>query len=654
MSSMERTKTHKKTDQNAYTTYMYKKCNHIKTSCRCVCQWNDLPWVIICLIESYLPASAIVHLSCTSHAIYNRWTALRWKRTFQLHHRVRTCTFKNSKVGDSKSCSKDINRWEMYHVDHFGEWEKSFVGCCSGSDHEWGNLDMVGQETQFNLNSLVPSLPKAYGKLWGLIELSFLGLHDVTPAPDQEDRISWAFARMNSSEANAWNFVTTGLSAASKVVHLLSKPFLELLISLFIGIGKQKEKQVFPTDYARRIRRVDVNSICAWKLASLLKENGVDCFQCRICDKIDVKDLKDDAWMAPCRCNGFVHRQCLEDKLGLIQKLYLLEMLKGFGGDPRNGNCFGSLTRTRTRTRTRRHGHFERNEIAPQIWVSYDLTNANEFHRTRDGAITSPISVNALNQFISPDAKCCNCGEVYERTVRLPRSISEVVLSSLSDPLALARALSTVAYFTICIFIIASIEEGRCVHGYYENDIGLINTWTLFRWPNRTWKGIALAWWQLQQSCMLHILFSPRFAAVVEQLWMHSIYAFYIRLYFYFVITSIVLAASYFPPASRFVNRSIGMRIFSGETNALLSPVWDFIAAGTLLHYAISSTTVIAIFWRTNYRMYTVANRAETNDEISRQRLLQAQRNNVRHHHGPARRRMANWNEHPIYHGQWR
>mmetsp|Transcript_34433 Transcript_34433/g.83302 ORF Transcript_34433/g.83302 Transcript_34433/m.83302 type:complete len:235 (-) Transcript_34433:1051-1755(-) len=66
-----------------------------------------------------------------------------------------------------------------------------------------------------------------------------------------------------------------------------------------------------------------------------------------------------------------------------------------------------------------------------------------------------------------------------------------------------------------------------------------------FEWPATGLNGLALAWWQLQQCCMLHIFSSERFAAIVDRLWMGPISLFYCRLYFYFIVTSALLAASY-------------------------------------------------------------------------------------------------------------
>jgi hypothetical protein len=382
-----------------------------------------------------------------------------------------------------------------------------------------------------------------------------------------------------------------------------------------------------------KLRHIDLNSMCAWKLACLLRESGVDCLRCRLCDKIDVMNNgstsleigKEGAWMTPCRCCEPVHRQCLEDRLGLKQKLYTWEMARSW--------CQKIATNgmEQQQTLSTRPGL-----LAPKMWVSYDSPTTVHESRNR----LHPACVNRENQFMSSQAKCMSCGETYKRDVRLPRNASEVVFSSLSDPLAIARAFSTFAHFLLCVLCIATIE-GKCNLKSCKDNSILWDRWILLAWPsNPAWKGVALAWWQLQQCCMLHILFSPRFVEVVDQLWAHSISIFYVRLYIYFVLTSIVLAISFLPIASRMFHDNVATALLKEEYISLLSPVWDFIAAANLINYAISSTTVIAIFWRTNYRVYTVANRvkhADNSDGVIRNR-----------------RQIESWNEHPIYHGHWR
>lgn len=600
--------------------------------------FQHLPCVLISLIESFLPASSICSLSSTSRQNRERWTALRWKLTFKLHY---TGPIFNDAAGAAAAGGEHYirkqdhderiqDRWSLYHRKKFGEWENSFVGCCC---HMCETTNIVDTDTQFNVNALVPSLVRAYGNLWDRIELSMLGYNDIVSDHNRSSEREIRHVHSNQI-IPGWdlNMITSGLAVISKVANLLLEPFWQY--ATFFR-GKAQEKKDFPRHYAMKLRHIDLNSMCAWKLACLLRENGVDCLRCRLCDKIDVMNNgstsleigKEGAWMTPCRCCEPVHRKCLEDRLGLKQKLHTWEMARCWCQFTSDGNRNGHIVSNRS----------EQEELAPKMWVSYD--SPTTIHESRNPL--HPAGVNHENQFMSSQAKCMSCGETYKRDLRLPRNISEVVFSSLSDPLAIARAFSTFAHFLLCVLCIASIEA-KCNHKTCQDNTILWDKWLVLAWPsNPAWKGVALAWWQLQQCCMLHILFSPRFVAIVDQLWAHSISIFYVRLYIYFVLTSVVLAISFLPLASRMFHDKVATSLLREEHIYLLSPVWDFIAVANLINYAISSTTVIVIFWRTNYRVYTVANRVKHADNSTAGAIHN-------------RNHMESWNEHPIYHGHWR
>lgn len=101
----------------------------------------------------------------------------------------------------------------------------------------------------------------------------------------------------------------------------------------------------------------------------------------------------------------------------------------------------------------------------------------------------------------------------------------------------------------------------------------------------------------------------------------------------------------------------------------LLQPVGDAIALINLIQYAISSTTVICIFWRTNYRIFTVANAKEAAANLRHRqdltRNLQRGADGVVEVNrvGEAGRPMQridgvgpgdiNAASHPLYHGPW-
>ncbi len=116
--------------------------------------------------------------------------------------------------------------------------------------------------------------------------------------------------------------------------------------------------------------------------------------------------------------------------------------------------------------------------------------------------------------------------------------------------------------------------------------------------------------------------YSRRFAAIVDRLWMGPISLFYCRLYFYFIVTSALLAASYIPMVSRTIRINILEQIVSPRLLRVLQPIGDFVAFVNLLQYAIVSTTVICIFWRTNYRIFTVADGKEAIATLRRREEL--------------------------------
>jgi hypothetical protein len=319
-------------------------------------------------------------------------------------------------------------------------------------------MEEVPEETPttFNMSSLLPSVFKVYAYLWDTIELAMLGYYGSV-ADDLED------------------FTTKPPS------YCFSK---------------------------RSLLRVSSSSrlnISAWKLACILKEKGVQCIQCRICNKIDVlgrsvnpnnrsKTTTSSAntinmptsatWIRPCLCNELVHRTCLEQKIGLVvDRLYF-------------------------RTTNRR-------------WITYDDTLNDDNHYT----LTGVAAVNEANEFShNPKAICHKCQTRYSRSVRLPYNAKEVFLASLVDPLSLLRAFSTFIHFLLACFLLSTIEGlFDDTHNDHQQDDRNRDTIVIFhlspifllKWPTR--HGFALAWWQLQRCCLLHIFLSPRFAAVVDR-----------------------------------------------------------------------------------------------------------------------------------------
>lgn len=305
--------------------------------------------------------------------------------------------------------------------------------------------------TIIDLSSLVPSLRRIYYHLWNKIELSMLG-YDIS---DIDSSIGYS-----------------GAKAVRKVISMLGSPLVEYVLNLFFLPRRD-------FDMKFKMQTFHLSSINPWKIACILRENGVNCFRCRLCSHIDVSSKHrfatkiEESWIIPCRCTEGIHRDCLEAKLNLEQKVDIFNVLRGRGAKSK-------------------------------MWISYDAPISLEQDATLSNDRLHPARVSIeTDRFQSPAAVCDSCGERYKRTVRLPKSVYEVVLVSLSDPLAVHRLISTIVHFLFCILIIA-VMEGKCVHDLCENHI-TVSCWGFIQlgWPGKVHNSFPLLVWQLQQSCMV-------------------------------------------------------------------------------------------------------------------------------------------------------
>ncbi|KAL7545374.1 hypothetical protein ACHAWF_010943 [Thalassiosira exigua] len=643
--------------------------------------------------------------------------------------------------------------------------------CISSSD---SNDDMTALTTEFNVTALVPSVQRLYEDLWDNIELALLGYYDAEeaertgnqPTHHSQFPVPAIMRILRTSvlpDLAAYLYFVIGFKplavrgveeAAARSLRRRDGGIMGPMLSRGLAAVRRESESMEPhpsgnsarqsgdtnarpslkysevgfaeTARSSRPRRgstattlEEINSLrnaattmSAWKLACILRDQGVGCLRCAICDKIDLLgeyvDCDDtpvmehegqwreegeggdghggqaagavdapmrshhrpgagtggrrspflrefqrrvgggDAWVTPCKCPEPVHRQCLEHKLGLIPKYGPWEHLKHFFhrtfsrlGHPffRNGSRKdGAWKAKREYSRATNHV-FElpssltdhntiKETIAPRVWISYDNSvpvRRQGHHRPgmRDNEEESSIiAVDAMGRYRSHAARCEMCGCQFLRTVRLPRSKWEVVAASLSDPMSVMRATSTIIHFVLaCAFLAAC--EGMCSDASCNSHRVLLNTSIgVMKWPTTGLNGFALAWWQLQQCCMLHIFFSRRFSAIVDRLWMGPISLFYCRLYFYFIVTSALLTASYIPMVSRTIRANIIEPFISPWILELLQPVADLVALANLAQYAVVSTTVICIFWRTNFRIYTVADGKEDATTLRRREEL--------------------------------
>mmetsp|Transcript_61771 Transcript_61771/g.169969 ORF Transcript_61771/g.169969 Transcript_61771/m.169969 type:complete len:239 (-) Transcript_61771:228-944(-) len=219
---------------------------------------------------------------------------------------------------------------------------------------------------------------------------------------------------------------------------------------------------------------------------------------------------------------------------------------------------------------------------------------------------------------------CPDCGYKYKRTARLPSSIPELTAATLSDTEVVGFSLNCLFYWLVLIsftsacegYRIASVAEGEANGaggaGVGSNglDNGLSNGWdagatvavSRYPWPQP--GGVVLAWFELQQMVLLHIFFSPRFEQVVVRLFRDrhrpgSAHGFYARLYVYFV-AAVAFVLLTFTPA---LPMSMPGLFPTGQL-----PYWlSFIASLNVAVYAVVSTSVVFLFWKTNYRILTFA-----------------------------------------------
>ena len=161
--------------------------------------------------------------------------------------------------------------------------------------HEDSLDDGAASTTRFNVPALVPSVQRAYVDLWDTIELSFLGYYDA----EREAR-------------------TRNLHPVPSIMRTVRASVLpELAEYLYFVVGFKpltrgglvsrrrgrdggvmgpmisRNNTGTNTSAATTIEEIDslrntATTMSAWKLASILRERGVGCLRCSICDCIDL------------------------------------------------------------------------------------------------------------------------------------------------------------------------------------------------------------------------------------------------------------------------------------------------------------------------------------------------------------------------------
>lgn len=572
----------------------------------------SMPEELMSLTESYLPPSDCAQLSATSTFLHQRWTARRWHRTFQLHYGRESQITKKERLTKLRKCREilecllkdqgpngvryaEIQHWLAKYGELYKDgWTMTFVGCChdinfscdcrhstssrsmtcskTGCNLHTDNIhddsldDGTAFTTRFNVPALVPSIQRAYVDLWDTVELSFLGYYDA----ERETRtrnLHPVPSIISTVRASVLPELAEYLYFVIGLKPLVRGGLISRRRGRDLGVMGPMMSRNKSTTISTATRSEDIDSLrntattmSAWKLASILRERGVGCLRCSICDCIDLvgDEIEDDfvenvseernngergshgrgrrtpflrefqnrvggsqAWITPCRCPELVHRHCLEKKLGLVPKYELWERLKVIGagywqmGSRMHDALYHAFSKGCHSTQSAQDNRVYEplsnslappsatnpSDLAPRVWISYDSTIPQR-RRPEDNELVrenATIAVDELGQFTSPHASCERCGCRYLRTVRLPRSKAEVVTASLADPLSLVRALSTFIHFILKCFIFAAIE-GVCSDERCESHLTLLTTsWGSLKWPTTGLNGVALVLWQLQQ-----------------------------------------------------------------------------------------------------------------------------------------------------------
>jgi hypothetical protein len=284
-----------------------------------------------------------------------------------------------------------------------------------------------------------------------------------------------------------------------------------------------------------------------WKLACLYRERSDNVvLQCRCCNEVDVLTKRVKSWESLPTQSATWVRPCLCASMTHRQCLESLALPGGLSHPQKCG------------------------------WMSFDSA--------------SPAEIGLCQWPLTGDHnECASCGHRYEAGWRLPRSMRELVSVTVRDSVAWGRALSCLVYWFALILLVHLLER-------WTGDGASIG---LIAWPEP--GGLWLAWWLLQQVMLLQIFFSPRFVDVVGCLWGGPFFSFYLKLYSYFFVACALFKMTWTPMLPRMFPTLIGRTL----------PLWlSCVAWANAVIYLGVSSVVILLFWKTNYRVITVADRS--------------------------------------------
>jgi len=322
----------------------------------------------------------------------------------------------------------------------------------------------------------------------------------------------------------------------------------------------------------------------SWKLACILRDRAEGrnvLMGCRFCSELDVftQHMREQesscptqlrTWVVPCLCPALVHRRCLEAHVAAAQ---LQPSLSKTTSSSTSTSSSSSIPTTDEQQPPQQ-------AAAPaqrRKWISYDTA-------------LLPTAAQDLKEEKESLGPCPRCGSFYVPGFRLP-TVGELLSVTWQDDLAWKRAGDCILMWLMGVAIVALSEA--LYQGKGE----------LLAWPEE--GGQVLFWWILQYVISLNIFLSPRFARVVDLLWLGPIFRFYAKLYLYFLMATFGMLC-FFSPLPR---RVLGV-CFAEVVGV---PAWMVLVGGwgNFAVLATITSIVIFLFWKTNYRIPTIADLRE-------------------------------------------
>jgi hypothetical protein len=433
--------------------------------------------------------------------------------------------------------------------------------------------------------SILSRLTGNYHSFWATIEKAFMGDYSIVGTRQRDSLFEKLFKLLQPAmgggvggdddaddDNNNNDEASTPSSSSSKSSNSSS-------YASFFSPSSMRMMNGWPYYYSKVIPSTPVLP-SSWKLACILRDRAEGrnvLMGCRFCSELDVftQHMREQesscptqlrTWVVPCLCPALVHRRCLEAHVAAA--------------------CLQpSLSKTTSSSSSSSSSIPTTDEQQPppppapkRKWISYDTA-------------LLPSAARELEEEKESLGPCPRCGSLYVPGFRLP-TVGELVSVTWQDDLAWKRAGDCILMWLMGVAIVALSEA--LYQGKGE----------LLAWPDE--GGQVLFWWILQYVISLNIFLSPRFARVVDLLWLGPIFRFYAKLYLYFLLATFGMLCFYTPLPRRVLGVCVA--------EVVGAPVWLVLVAGwgNFAVLATITSIVIFLFWKTNYRIPTIADLRET------------------------------------------